>query len=455
MAKIVNQTEKFQSLDTEIAVLGIAIKDNASAIKLVEYLDEDSFYDKNNKVVFTAIKEIVNEDIKIDSLVLKEKLKKDNQLEKIGGLDFLGDLISSAGIKNSLQSYFDILSKNKLVRNFRNELEFSMKKLDESNDNLIYNTIEKIEEKIISISQDREYRDFKKIDQILLEYKQKIQDIRNNTKQIGVKSGYHALDYYINGFKPGDLIILAARPSMGKTALAINFLLNVAKSTNGDVAFFSLEMSSEQIIQRIISIESYLPSNSLNNPRKLDKMSLNKLDAVMDRIKNYKLHIDDTPGIKLGELIWKSKKLAQNGDLKLIVIDYLQLIIASKTSGDNRQQEVAEISRKLKQLAREIDVPIIAVAQLSRRVELRENKRPMMSDIRESGAIEQDADLISFLYRPDYYQREDESSDNRKTISICELIIAKHRQGATGNVKLNFDLETSHFYGMDIVNKKN
>ena len=287
--------------------------------------------------------------------------------------------------------------------------------------------------------------DFKKSSEVFDATLEKIQRIYDQGDTItGIKSMYSDLDRMTTGFQRGDLIILAARPSVGKTAFALNISLNAASVSSGAVAIFSLEMPADQLASRMLSAKSRVAGQKLRTG-KLDNNDWSKVNEAVSELRRQKIYIDDTPGIKVSDIFAKCRTLKNDAGLSLIIIDYIQLIQGSGKN-ESRQQEVSEISRRLKALARELDVPVIALSQLSRGVEKREDKRPMLSDLRESGAIEQDADLVMFLYRDEYYNRKDE--EERAATEEVELNLAKHRNGPTGLVKLMFEREINAFYGI-------
>ncbi|HAX73907.1 MAG TPA: replicative DNA helicase, partial [Firmicutes bacterium] len=306
--------------------------------------------------------------------------------------------------------------------------------------------IDEAEQKFAGLSRFNQGSDFKEINNVLSDVIQNIEKLSKTHGEItGLKTGFDALDKMTSGLQRNDLIIVAARPAMGKTAFALNIAQNVAKYNKVNCAIFSLEMGADQLVTRLICAEGRIEAQKLKTGQ-LEGPDWRSLKIATDVLGGLGIYIDDTPGIRVGELRAKCRQLHQQHGLGLVMIDYLQLLSGSKSNGSNRQQEVSEISRMLKEMARELKIPVIALSQLSRAVESREDKRPMMSDLRESGSIEQDADIVTFLYRDDYYKKEAEVNDN-----IIEIIFAKHRNGAVGTVKLAFRKEISRFENLTFV----
>ena len=306
--------------------------------------------------------------------------------------------------------------------------------------------IDAAEQKFSGLSRLNQGSDFKEINNVLVDFIKNVEKLSQSTGEVtGLTTGYTALDDITSGLQNNDLIIVAARPAMGKTAFALNVAQNVAKLNNVNVAIFSLEMGADQLVSRLVSAEGRIEAHRLKTGN-LEGADWRSLKIATDVLGGLGIYIDDTPGIRVGELRAKCRQLHQQKGLGLVLIDYLQLLSGSKSNGGNRQQEVSEISRMLKEMARELKIPVIALSQLSRQVESREDKRPMMSDLRESGSIEQDADIVTFLYREDYYKKDPETNDN-----IVEVIFAKHRNGAVGTIKLAFRKEISRFENLAFV----
>lgn len=428
--------------EIEEAILGLSIQENDVAIKMVAYLDIDDFYFPKNRIIFQSIKFLIEQNQTIESANLINYLKEKKLFSKVDNGEYIQYLIQSSGYKVNLSKYFEILSSKTGLRKIEIASKEMLTKLD-SNVESYETLVEEFQTSLYDIEQKKQSKEFVESKHLI---KKIVEDIsrRQDDKTItGLITGFNSIDAMTSGLQKGDLIIIAARPSMGKTAFALNLANTISKSNN--VAFFSLEMPAEQLLTRIISIEGNIDGNKLKNPTKMDDVDWKRLYLVQDKIEKINLFIDDSPTIKLSEIVWKSRRLKNKGKLDLIIIDYLQLIpLSHKINSDNRQQEVSTISRTLKQLARELEIPIIALSQLSRKVEQREDKTPMMSDLRESGAIEQDADIIGFLYREDYYNKEKEQ-DHNFTLQETEFIISKHRNGSVGTITLGFNLAKGKF----------
>ncbi|MGL4343176.1 MAG: replicative DNA helicase [Metamycoplasmataceae bacterium] len=431
---------KHHDVNIEIALLGLSLLETRATNKMLQYLSAEDFSDEKHVKLFEVLKKIVSNDEKIDTNILISYLEKNDLLKFFNEGKYLHYLIANAGYYASIDYYLNQISEKSNLRKLEVITKETLKNL---NKDINYEEVVTIfQNQILNIENKREVKTFVQIKdmigEIILKIAQKLENNQNN----GLLSGFSDLDDMTHGFQNGDLIIIAARPSMGKTAFALNIAANIAKRKK--VAFFSLEMPTEQLITRIISIFSNIDGNKLKKVSEMKDSDWAKLYSSQEIIAKLKLFIDDSPSLKLEELIWKSRKLKKEGNLDIIIIDYLQLIPTSQNSygNENRQQEVSKISRSLKQLARELEVPIIALSQLSRRVEQREDKTPLMSDLRESGAIEQDADIIAFLYREDYYNKNNEEFNEIQETSI---IISKHRNGAIGRINLLFSPSKGQF----------
>ena len=387
---------------------------------------------------------------KVDTVSLSSRLKDFGVYDKIGGLEYLMQLANATISANNTGEYISIIRNKSLARKvikvgeeISNDAYDSSVSVDEM--------LENVERKVTEVTRSKTSADFKTGEEIFDATIKHIQAIQEaGTAITGVKTKFRDLDSKTAGFQKGDLIIVAARPSMGKTALALNLAMNSAEITPGAVAIFSLEMPAEQVATRILVANSGVEIQKLRTGQ-LNDEDWSKVNEATQRLKQMNFFIDDTPGIKVSEMYAKARKLAQDEGLYMIVVDYIQLIQATGKS-DSRQQEVSEISRRLKAMARELNVPLIALSQLSRSVEARQDKRPMLSDLRESGALEQDADLVLFLYRDAYYNRDENDNSNREDV---ELLIAKHRNGPTGKVLLAFQKEINAFYGIANAGEEN
>ncbi|MGL5617854.1 MAG: replicative DNA helicase [Metamycoplasmataceae bacterium] len=429
--------------EIEEAILGLAIQNNSVALKVTAYLNDEDFYHYKNRIVFQAIQYLVNQNQVIESANLINYLKEKKLFEKIDNGEYLQHLIEVSGYETNLETYFEKLASKSNLRKIGEITKGILKKLDSLSANY-EELIEEFQSAIYNLERTKKSQDVIEAKHLVKKVVEDILNRQNDHKLTGLETGFHLIDSITSGLQKGDLIIIAARPSMGKTAFALNIASNISKRHN--VAFFSLEMPAEQLLTRIMSIEGNIDGNKLKNPSKMDDTDRTRLFLVQDKIEKTNLFIDDSSTIKLSEIVWKARRLRNKGKLDLIVIDYLQLIpLTHDSNSNNRQQEVSIISRTLKQLARELEIPIIALSQLSRKVEQREDKTPMMSDLRESGAIEQDADIVSFLYREDYYHKDKDEVSQPMILHPTDFIISKHRNGSTGTITLGFNLSKGKF----------
>ncbi len=429
------------SLDAEIALLGamlmypFAIK-NATELGL----RGDDFYSEAHRSIFNAMNDIHEAGKIIDATALVSRLNDLSMLSRVGGADYIMEIADHSVSSANIKYYIEIIQDKAYMRN----LIITAQKIAEQgfhSEENIDDLMDNAEKQILNVTRTRRTTDFKDTKEVVTSVMDNITKMSEQKSNItGLKTSFRSLDNTTNGFQQGDLIILAARPSMGKTAFALNLAIQVARHNTVPVAVFSLEMPAEQLIMRMMSATSLVEGNKLRSGY-LNNNEWNMLNEAATELRNLPVYIDDTPSIKVSEVFSKCRKLRTEKGLGLIVIDYIQLISAAKSS-ENRQKEVSEISRNLKSLAREMKVPVIALSQLSRLVERREDKRPMLSDLRESGALEQDADLVLFLYRDDYYQKDKEAVGQEK----IEVDIAKHRNGPTRKIELAFDRNINAFY---------
>jgi replicative DNA helicase len=416
------------SQEAEQTVLGAALIDHFAVEKILNLLKTEDFYFDANKEIFDSIMEVHMQNVPVDVLTVTEELKKREKLDYVGGLEYLANLTENIITSKNVEAYCNIIKEKSTLRKLISASSEIIEKGYKENDD-VQNIIELAESRIFSISQNRNINSFTEIKDVLLEVFNQLEERANHKGSItGLTTGYDDLDRMTSGMQKSDLILLAARPSMGKTALALNIAMNAVK-TGASAALFSLEMSKEQYVQRIISMESMVDSGKLRTGN-LDDEDWNRLLSVMSSVSNYKVYIDDTASITLFEMMSKCRRLKMEKGLDLIIVDYLQLMSGSGKI-DSRQQEISNISRGLKAMARELDCPVMALSQLSRAPELRNDHRPVMSDLRESGAIEQDADVVMMLYRDEYYNKEE--SDKK---GITEVIITKQRNGPVGTVEL-------------------
>ena len=416
-------------LEAEQAIIGSMLTDRDAVISAIEILKEEDFYREDNKAIYTAILNLYNRAEPIDIITLKSELKSMGKFEQVGGLEYLAELPEKVPTTANAMKYIKIVEEKstlrRLIKTANEIIELGYSPTEDVED-----IMEGAEKKIFNIMQEKNQKGYAPIKDVLVESFTKLEELYNRKQHItGVPSGFTELDYRTAGFHGSELILIAARPAMGKTAFALNIATNAAVKANVPVAVFSLEMSKEQLVNRILCSESMVDSNKVRTG-KLEEDDWTKLAGAIGPLSEAEIFIDDTPGINITEIRAKCRKLKLEKNIGMVVIDYLQLIQGSNKRGGSREQEISEISRSLKILAKELDVPVIALSQLSRAAEQRPDHRPMLSDLRESGAIEQDADIVMFLYRDDYYN-EDSPEKN-----VAEVIIAKQRAGSTGTVKL-------------------
>ena len=416
-------------VEAEQAVLGSMLTDKDAVISAIEVLKEDDFYRTDNKIIYEAITNLYNRAEPIDIITVKAELESLGKFEQIGGLEYLASLPDKVPTTANAIKYVKIVEEKSTLRNLiKTANEIIELGYDPTED--VSDIMEGAEKKIFNIMQNNDKKGYTPIKDILVESFTQLEELYNRKQHItGVPSGFVELDYKTAGFHGSDLVLIAARPAMGKSAFALNIATNAAVRANVPVVIFSLEMSKEQMVNRILCSEAMVDSNKVRTG-KLEEDDWTKLAGSIGPLSDAEIYIDDTPGISVMEIRAKCRKLKLEKNIGMVVIDYLQLVQGSNRRGGTREQEISEISRSLKILAKEIGVPVIALSQLSRAVEQRPDHRPMLSDLRESGAIEQDADIVMFLYRDDYYNKESEKKD------IAEVIIAKHRGGSLGTVDL-------------------
>jgi replicative DNA helicase len=429
-----------QSVEAEQAVLGAALIEREAISKVAEFLRPEDFYREAHRLIFNTVLQLFNKNDAVDLVTVVEHLRKDDKLEGAGGIAYVTSLANSVPTAANVLYHARIVEEKALLRQLINAAtEIAGMGYEGSEE--VATIIDTAEKKILGVSRRKVGRDFTPIKSIIFDAFTKIEQLYETKGGItGLSSGFKDLDQLTSGFQPSDLILIAARPSMGKTAFVLNIAQNVAIRSKQAVAFFSLEMSKEQLVQRMLCAEAVIDSQRLRIGQ-LEEGDWKKLINGADRLAAAPIFIDDTPGITVMEMRAKARRLKIEYDLKLIIIDYLQLMqgASSGRGSENRQQEISEISRSLKSLARELNVPVIALSQLSRSVESRQVKKPMLSDLRESGSLEQDADIVAFLYREDYYNPDTEHKN------ITEVIIAKHRNGPVDTVQLFFHKQFTKF----------
>ena len=439
-----------QALDLEEVILGAMMIDKKGVDAVIDILHPYAFYKEAHQFVFEAIVKLFENTEPIDLLTVSSKLKSEGRLDKVGGDYYLVQLTQKVSSSAHIEYHARIILQKYIQRSLiKISTEIIEDSYDETQD--VFDLLDTAESKLYDVTQGNIKKSTETAQSLVIQAKKKIEEISNKDGLSGVPSGFSDVDKLTSGWQPSDLVIIAARPGMGKTALTLSMARNMAVAKNIPVAFFSLEMSSIQLITRLISSETGLSSEKLRTGN-LEKFEWEQLNVKVSSLENAPLYIDDTPSLSIFDLRAKARRLSSQYGIKLIVIDYLQLMTAGGSNKNgNREQEISTISRNLKALAKELNVPVIALSQLSRAVETRGgSKRPILSDLRESGAIEQDADIVSFIYRPEYY-KIDEWDDEERTPSTgqAEFIVAKHRNGGLSNIRLKFISNLGKFENID------
>lgn len=428
--------------DAEMSVLGSVFVDQGAMKSIIDKLDTDDFFILKHKVIYNAMVDLFMADIEIDYTTLADILQSKDLLHEAGGIDYVLGLINSVPSIANLTNYINIVKDKSMVRKMQ---DAARQILDDGYKTEDANSfVDMSETMVFNISKERRTSDFIRIAEVTEQVITKVEQAKDNQGEVtGLDTGFTMLNHYTLGLQPSELLILAARPSMGKSAFALNIARNVAKMPNlPTVAFFSLEMGSDQLVSRILSSESRIQSTKIRTGQ-LSNLEWQQLNVARENLSKLNILFDDSGTVKVTDLRQKCRKLKQDKDLDLVIVDYLQLLSGSNP-GVNRVNEVSEISRVLKELARELKIPVLALSQLSRAVEKRDDKKPLMADLRESGSIEQDADIIIFLYREDYYNKDTQNQNQ------VDVMIAKNRQGATTThpIKLSFNKECSYFENM-------
>ncbi len=418
-------------IDAEQAVIGSMLTDKEAVTNSIEVLKEEDFYREDNKIIYEAMLNLYNRAEPIDLITVKSELESMGKFDKVGGFEYLTELPEKVPTTANVAKYIKIVEEKSILRNLiktANEIiDLGYDPTEE-----VENIMESAEKKIFNLMQDKNQKGYLPIKDILVDSFTQLEELYNKKEHVtGVPTGFIDLDYRTAGLHGSELILVAARPAMGKSAFALNIAANAALRSNIPVVVFSLEMPKEQVVNRILCSEAMVDSNKMKTG-KLDDEDWERLAEAVGPLSGSGIYIDDTADITVTEIRAKCRKLKLEKDIGLVVIDYLQLIQGNNRRNGNREQEISEISRSLKILSKEIGVPVIALSQLSREVEKRTDHRPMLSDLRESGAIEQDADIVMFLYRDDYY------NEDSKKKNIAEVIIAKHRGGSIGTVDLSW-----------------
>ncbi|MGI6587966.1 MAG: replicative DNA helicase [Peptococcia bacterium] len=427
--------------EAEQAVLGSMMIDKEAVYIALEILQAEDFYKDANQIIFTTMVNLEAQGAPIDMITLTEELHRQNSMEKVGGVGYIAEVANIVPTAANVRHYAEIVAEKAILRRLiRVSTNIANRCYENQEDT--HDLLDKAERMILEIAENRNFSGLVPLKQVLGTTLEKIEYLAGNKGNItGVPSFFTDLDNMTSGWQPSDLIILAARPAMGKTSFGLNIAQNAAIRGETSVAIFSLEMSKEQLVQRLMSSEAMIDQHKLRTGRLLDEEWI-RLTRAAQPLSTAEIYIDDTPAISVLELRAKARRLKAEKGLGLIIIDYLQLMQVGRRQ-ENRQQEISEISRSLKALARELNVPVIALSQLSRAVEQTQDKRPALSHLRESGALEQDADLVMFIFREDYYNPESEKP------GIAEIIIAKHRNGPTGSVELGFIKEFTKFVNID------
>lgn len=418
-------------LDAEQAVIGSMLTDADAVASSIEVLKPEDFYRADNRIIYEAMFNLYNRSEPIDIITVKAELESMGRFEQVGGLEYLAGLPDKVPTTANVQKYINIVEEKSklrdLIKTANDIIELGYDPTEDVDD-----IMENVEKKVFNLTQGKNQKGYSAIKDVLVDSFTQLEELYNRKQHItGVPTGFADLDYKTAGLHGSELILIAARPAMGKSAFALNIAANAALNANIPVAIFSLEMSKEQMVNRILCSEAMVDSNKVRTG-KLEDEDWAKLASKIGPLSETGIFIDDTPGISITEIRAKCRKLKLEKNIGLVVIDYLQLIQGSNRRNGSREQEIAEISRSLKILAKELNVPVIALSQLSRAVEQRPDHKPMMSDLRESGSIEQDADIVMFLYREDYYNPDTERKN------IAEVIIGKNRSGSTGSVDLGW-----------------
>lgn len=433
-----------QNAEAEASLLGALLIDSDAIVKVADKLRSSDFFEKRHERIYEAMNQLYERHEALDVLTLADTLKNNGQLDLIGGASYLTELTNFVPTAAHVEQYADIVAQKAMRRRLIAASQ-DMTGLGYDETRQLSELIEEAESRLFEVSQQHIKQNVISLETILAESFDRLDDLHKDKKKIrGIPTGYKDLDNTLAGFQRSDLVILAARPSMGKTALALNFAHNIAVQSNQPVLIFSLEMSKEQLVDRLLSMESGVDAWALRTGNLTDA-DFEKIGQAMGTLSEAQIYIDDTPGITVSDLRTKARREAHQRELGLIIVDYLQLMSGSSRYGNdgNRVQEISEISRGLKGVARELNVPVLALSQLSRSVESRNPQIPQLADLRESGSIEQDADVVAFIYREEYYNPE---TDRKK---LADILIKKHRNGPTGGIELYFDNEKQRFRSVD------
>lgn len=438
------QTAQPQNIEAEASLLGALLIDSDAIVKIADAIQATDFFDKRHERIYAAVKQLYERHQAIDVLTLTNQLKDNGDLDLVGGPAYITELTNFVPTAAHVEQYADIVAQKAMRRRLIAASQ-AMSTLGFDESKQLNELIEEAETRLFEVSQQHVKQSVISLETVLAESFDRLDDLHKDKNKIrGIPTGYRDLDNTLAGFQRSDLVILAARPSMGKTALALNFAHNIAVQAHQPVLIFSLEMSKEQLVDRLLSMESGVDAWALRTGNLTDA-DFEKIGQAMGTLSEAQIFIDDTPGITVSDLRTKARREAHQRELGLIIVDYLQLMSGgSRFGGDgNRVQEISEISRGLKGVARELNVPVLALSQLSRSVESRSPQIPQLADLRESGSIEQDADVVAFIYREEYYNPDTE----RK--KLADIFIKKHRNGPTGGVELYFDNEKQRFRSIE------
>ena len=432
-----------QNLEAEMSVLGVAFLDDKLISKIVEEVNEDMFYDDRNKKLFQAIKSLHEQSIAVDVTTVSNELDKTKNFSAVGGIEYLTEVIDSVATAANLDYYINIIKEKAIVRNLINTATDIVTEAYEEEDN-VTSLLDTAEKNILDVVRSRQTSEFVPISEALRSAQEQLEYLAQNKSTIsGLETGFIDLDKATSGLHEGEMIVIAARPGMGKTAFALNIATHAAMTTKKAIAIFNLEMSKEQLVNRMLSALGGIEGKKLQNGQMM-QTDWKKYNEAMSQLADTNMYIEDNAGITSSDIRAKCRRLASKPEgLGLVIIDYLQLLTLGGKRPDSRQQEVSDISRSIKTMAMELKVPVIALAQLSRNAEKRENNEPMLADLSESGSIEQDADIVMFINRKDYYKAKEQlgKNDNAET----DIIIAKHRKGGTGKFTVLFEPTMMNF----------
>ena len=440
-----------QNKDAEMSVLGMCFLDSSLISKILEEVNDEMFYNEANKKIYLTIKKMYDEHIALDVTTISEELEKSKNLTAIGGIEYITEVIDSVVTASNLDYYINIIKEKAIIRKLINTATNIITESYDDED--VTSLLDNAEKSILDVIRSRTTSEFVQINEVLKSAQAQLEFLAQNRSVIsGLETGFYDLDKATSGLHAGEMIVIAARPGMGKTAFALNIATHAAKTTNKAIAIFNLEMSSEQLVNRMISAIGGIEGKKLQNGQ-MSQNDWKKYNEAMSQLAKTNIYIDDNAGITSNDIRAKCRRLAAKSEgLGLIIIDYLQLLTLGGKRPDSRQQEVSDISRSIKTMAMELKVPVIALAQLSRNAEKRENNEPMLADLRESGSIEQDADIVMFINRKDYYKAKTELGKNENVET--DIIIAKHRKGGTGKFTVLFEPTMMNFKNYMVIDKE-